>query len=468
MFLKKSLALGVIAAVASTSSQATFDIDATTASGGVSVALESLDSNAAQAVGLVSYPKVTGASNALNMVVKSGVAVPIGVTRYVRFDMTNAVFTGVATITPANVTNNLMTLVAGGQAGTGFAVFSSKSTIIALTALETLTVTPPSTVGLLPTMTAGSSSKVTFRVYEDLTKATNPTTSSALYTKVAPTSYITTALGLKTTIAAAATGNIAEVANDFKKFSSASISTTLANIGSATQTVVANQLDAGTGVTALIGGLINATTSLAIISGDFSITTQTYAMGLANCTGLANLTINAAKTAAAGVTTTNLIAKPALCVSIGATNVTAIPKGNFTVAIDNKTAETTPVNQPLDVAAGTVIGTIAHNGTTVQLPYLTTFASYNQRLYIVNRGAGSATYALTFTPETGTTAVAGTAATGTIAAKSTLAIKASDIVTLTGKTRTAASLSVVAAAGNVSVMTQQVNLSDGGTDTVRY
>jgi hypothetical protein len=470
MFLKKSLALGVVAALGSTATQAVFDIDATTSSGNVSIALESLDGNGGQAVGLVTYPKVLNTGNALNMVVKSGVSIPLSVTRYARFDMTNAVFTAAATVTPSTVANNAVALVAGGQAGTGFAVFSSKSSLGAagLLATETLTVTSTTALALLPTMAAGDTSSVTFRMYEDLTKATNPATSLALYTKVAPTAFITTALGLKSTVTPSAAGNIAEVSTDFKKFTSTAISTTVAKLGTATQTVVASQLDAGTGVTALIGGLVNATTSLAVISGDFSIATQVYSMGTTNCASLSNLTINAAKTAAAGITTTNLIALPFLCMTVGATNTAAIPKGNFTIAIDNKTAETTPVNQPLDVAAGTVVGTIAHNGTTKQLPYITTFASYNQRVYMVNRGTSAATYTMTFQPETGTTAVAGTGAAGTIPAGGTLSVKASDIVTLTGKTRTAATLNIVGASGNISVMTQQVNLSDGGTDSINY
>jgi hypothetical protein len=107
-----------------------------------------------------------------------------------------------------------------------------------------------------------------------------------------------------------------------------------------------------------------------------------------------------------------------------------------------------------------------HNGTTVQLPYLTTFADYNQRLVIVNRGTSDATYSVTFTSEATATATAGTAATGTVAAGTTSSIKVSDIVTMTGLTRTAATIVIVAPTANLSVATNQVNLSDGSTDTV--
>ena len=44
--------------------------------------------------------------------------------------------------------------------------------------------------------------------------------------------------------------------------------------------------------------------------------------------------------------------------------------------------------------------------------------------------------------------------------------RATDIVSLTGRTRTAATLIVVAPAANIDVATNQVNLDDGSTDTV--
>jgi hypothetical protein len=109
---------------------------------------------------------------------------------------------------------------------------------------------------------------------------------------------------------------------------------------------------------------------------------------------------------------------------------------------------------------------ITQNGSTGLINYLTTFTGYNQRVYITNRGATDATYAFTFTSESGTTATAGTAATGTSKANSVLVLKATDIVTLSGKTRTAAKLAIVGTPSSFKVSTQQVNISSGGTDTI--
>ena len=57
------------------------------------------------------------------------------------------------------------------------------------------------------------------------------------------------------------------------------------------------------------------------------------------------------------------------------------------------------------------LGAISRNGTTVRLPYLTQFASYNQRIVIVNRG-GAAEYHFSFMTEDGVTATPGADAMG--------------------------------------------------------
>jgi hypothetical protein len=146
--------------------------------------------------------------------------------------------------------------------------------------------------------------------------------------------------------------------------------------------------------------------------------------------------------------------------------VAVIPTSAYTIGINYATGlADTP--GAADVT-GVSIGNITRNGTSQNINYLTTFASYNQRVFITNRGTVDATYAFTFQSEAGATATPGTAATGTSKAGSVLALKASDIVTLTGKTRTAASLAIVGTPANFSIATQQVNLSNGATDTVIY
>lgn len=117
---------------------------------------------------------------------------------------------------------------------------------------------------------------------------------------------------------------------------------------------------------------------------------------------------------------------------------------------------------------GKAAGTINQNGVTIQVPYITTFADYNQRLVLVNRGTTDVAYSIAFTPDvaTGATATAGAAATGTLKAGKTTVLKSTDVVTIAGSTRTAATITVVGATGKISAATTTVNLSDKSTDTV--
>jgi hypothetical protein len=90
---------------------------------------------------------------------------------------------------------------------------------------------------------------------------------------------------------------------------------------------------------------------------------------------------------------------------------------------------------------------------------------------LVNRGAADTAYSISFTTEAGVTAAAGTKATGTLAAGKTLVLKATDIVTLTGGSRTAATVVALSPAGNIDAATQTVvtdpaSVSFGSNDTV--
>ena len=174
------------------------------------------------------------------------------------------------------------------------------------------------------------------------------------------------------------------------------------------------------------------------------------------------LKLNAAKTAGTS-TVTILAANSTLCNVID--GKTAIPVSGYSLGINY--TPFTGTTGAVDFT-GVSLGSVGRNGTSDNINYLTTFSSYNQRVYITNRGLVDATYAFTFQSEDGVTATAGTAATGTSKAGTVLALKAADIVTLAGKTRTAVSLAIVGTPSLFSVSTQQVNLANGATDTIVY
>ena len=159
-----------------------------------------------------------------------------------------------------------------------------------------------------------------------------------------------------------------------------------------------------------------------------------------------------------------------LCVDVNddGPNTTPIEEGNYTATI-----EITPPgdNVPaMEIIENQVIGLIRRNGSSNRVTYLTTAEKYNQRLIIVNRGSKMVRYSIAnFVTEDGTSAEAMAAATGTIGPNMQMVIPVSDVVRFSGpRTRAAATVSVNAVPGTISVATTQVNLEDGSTDTVLY
>ncbi len=215
------------------------------------------------------------------------------------------------------------------------------------------------------------------------------------------------------------------------------------------------------------GNVAAGTGSLVTFTGDFSVGAfYANTASPASCGATALATRNAQREVLESVSIAAAVGTTSFCIAVPATNTTAIPSGSYTVAVDYAGISNAAF-PPMDIAA-TTIGRIRRDGTQVQIPYLTTYENYTQRVVLVNRNRVPVTYAFTFTPEEGTTAEAGAMATGTVPAQGTMTVRARDIVTLTGKTRTAATLDVVATSGSVDVATTQVNADTGGTDTVVY
>lgn len=208
------------------------------------------------------------------------------------------------------------------------------------------------------------------------------------------------------------------------------------------------------------------------IEGDFSVGsfTTTNASGAMTCgAGSAALATRDATTKEVRprVTIPAASGSTLLCVTVASNNQDVIPEGRYMVST-NYSPITNAAFAPNEVAS-TMIGRIRYDGTTVQLPYLTTYADHVQRVVIVNRNATPVSYEFSFITEEGTSATRLDMARGSVRPMSTMVLKASDIVSLSGeKTRTAATLNIVAAAGTVDVMTTVVNRGDQSTDTVRY
>ena len=106
---------------------------------------------------------------------------------------------------------------------------------------------------------------------------------------------------------------------------------------------------------------------------------------------------------------------------------------------------------------------------TVQLPYLTQFANYNQRIVVVNRG-GAASYSFSFMAEDSVTVTPGSDASGTLPANSStyFSVLYGDLVTIDGSPNRAAGTLIIESEPHfIDVLVSQTN-ANGGTDTVNY
>lgn len=141
---------------------------------------------------------------------------------------------------------------------------------------------------------------------------------------------------------------------------------------------------------------------------------------------------------------------------------TMIPMGPYSVT--TKYAPVTSSHAFAAPGATHALGSIGRDGTTVHIPYLTTHTGYNQRLLLRNRSGREVTYTVTFATEDGIEAEPAEVS-GTLSMMSVEMMKVQDLVTLTGGTRAAATLTSNAAAGMLGVATTLVNLEDRSTDT---
>ena len=147
-----------------------------------------------------------------------------------------------------------------------------------------------------------------------------------------------------------------------------------------------------------------------------------------------------------------------------------IPNATFQATAMFVDTANTALNAALPADEGPKdIGRIRRNGSTFQIPMLTTSSNYNHRIILVNRGERDARYTMAFVSEDGTTATGGAGATGVLGAGETTVLRVADVVTLTGNSfRTAATVNVAGASDSIDVLTQLVSLSDRSTDSVRY
>ncbi len=159
-----------------------------------------------------------------------------------------------------------------------------------------------------------------------------------------------------------------------------------------------------------------------------------------------------------------------LCVTVDADNEETIPRGDIRMDIalgDGTAANMTRLVSPAAAnMMGIHVAMIDHDGTTVQVPYVTTFENYNQRLVIVNRSKNDVYFTVSFTTEDEAMATPETTDKMMVGGSMTRVLKMSDLVTFTGKTRGSATVVLQTGPGSVDVATTIVHQMTGATDTI--
>ena len=432
--------------------------------------------NETGAVGACSVASSTSTSTRLAVKADLGMRIGEDQTRYVRLDLTNMLFrtaitdnfTDVCLLTQG-ISDHTRALEAGGAKGDDFVIFGispvggdAQSTWEIFFALH----------DLLEIQTGATTGSISYGAYADVGTAVGESNALKRVSKVA----VAVAPSVTTKVTPGTSPAVANVATDprFTDF----VGGGRKPLGTVTVTLNTTHLKSVTG-----GGMV-ATLRDVMRSGAVTLTAAgglefgTFSMHPgSDCTGTAAGVSVATKGETKGQGSVSVAAGArTLCVARRTVDhdnnrttpavPQVIPETSIAAAVNyvkNATAHFPPAN-----LAATTIGSIERNGTTVRLPFLTTFENYNNRIVIVNRGNVPADYELMFTTEDAVTATPGHMAEGTVPANATMVIKVADAVTLEGGTRTAATLAVVAPETLVDVATTIVNKMDQSTDTVTY
>ena len=417
---------------------------------------------AASVTGFADYSVVMGGnSNRLNVIAEIGLGGPASTFLTVRFTLGGMVFSETVTGGDLGIsggTYGTPSLRSGGQVGddnVSFIVTRSGST----SGTDVATLTIPQ-LGVKPGVAGSVTMRVTDSVGDDAENIE------------AYTNAVRTMRALQET--PTPLNLVATVEERFKSFGPAP-ARIMGTLGSFMVTANTDLLAATTGEPIVLEtDIITIADSSVTISGDFSFASMAWLQTAAVCatgddllqeeedgTVMDELT---AQTPADFVT-----AEQYLCISVHTgDDAVAIPETDAYIVTTEYAAATTDAGWPPN-GGEHALGSIGRDGTTVHIPFLTTWADYNQRIVISNRGASPAPYWITFRAEDGVMATPNDMyAMGTLEPNSTVVLRTMDLVTLEGRSRTAATFVAEAKHTQIDVATVIVNMMTGSTDTVNY
>ena len=155
-----------------------------------------------------------------------------------------------------------------------------------------------------------------------------------------------------------------------------------------------------------------------------------------------------------------------LCASMAHDNDEAIPAGFYTLDVNLTQPPGSLRAFPPQSRAVGAVGRIRHDGTTVHIPFVTSYDGYTQRIVIVNRNKVDVSYSITFRTEGDGTLMGDNPHSGMAMGSQATVLKVADLVTLTNPTRGSATVTVAAKPSTIDVATTMVNKMDQATDTV--
>ncbi|MCX2865114.1 hypothetical protein OOZ63_25120 [Paucibacter sp. PLA-PC-4] len=397
---------------------------------------------------------------------KLGFGVSAAATRYVRFDLTNAKWN--TAVTPARLDAGVaaagtsytpdVAVVAGGTTADSYVIFQVTADVnydqgdalsLAL-----------NTIGVKVTSTA-SPVALTYAMFETAGQAV----ANDANVKLAGYSETIAKFGKALSFVVTPGTQVASVEKAFKEFT-----TTGTNSAPLAKTAKLGKVDntVGTaftaaGVAVANADLIAAGTKL-VVTGDFGAKGSVFLDGDDNCaTSATAATFATGNTTTASITTGAAAVLGNVCYTV--TGDTAVPEQVASVVYDVTAAGASTTAD----TASTTLGTILHDGTTLQAPFATIHPDYLSRVVLTSTYGVDAAVSASVITEDGISCAAGTTSF-TLKAGKQLFINTKDICPSlsTGVTRLAVKLDVVAPSSSISGVYNVMNYNQttGATDSL--
>jgi hypothetical protein len=384
---------------------------------------------------------------------------------YVRVDLSNGVFDTAAPTFAVNDSGAGAATVTLSQGGIGasYAIFAvAPGAGNSLVSAEAATIATDPGAGGIKVLNQNDVN-ITYRLFETLTAAVNPSSSNTL--KTASAKYITFASAYSTTVTA--TNAIADVgaSPSYTTFTSASPDAALATL------VIANGTAAlADGSAATLANTLAATNAITL-TGDFSAAQNddgTYTVAALNKVYLDNdAACDGTPIKAASAVTANSATISAIAVAdlTGTTYVCYEAEGTPMIQVSSYTGTLDYVPASASYTATDValtLGNVTRNGMTMVAPLAQIPSGWLSRLVLTNSGSTDRTYSVRAVSETGTTVtLSGAAASGTIAGNSTNVVDLTSTMATVGNTRGTLVVTVNGPAAQIDGMYQIVNPTSG-------